>query len=135
MESVGTLNMTRSYFRDIHGIILVSNSNVEGSLHALSEWIMAARNYSTLANELLVISLWVDDNMHTQMPLVQDFLKEWSIPIDLLVSISICSGSGIVEGFRTVVNAVVARHPSPRPRNSSVHPNPPTKTVSHCCSN
>ena len=138
MEGGGTLNMTRSYFRDCSGVILVFNGNVMGSLHTLGEWITAAHNHSYHGNQL-VFSLWMVDGehiQHTEASLVRDFLKEWCIPDDLSINVSLTSGSGTMEGLKLMVSAVVAsRNSNPlHSLNSSLLTRPPTATVSRCCS-
>ena len=135
MELNGSLGMTRSYFKDCHGIILVANRNVESSLHILSDWITAAQNYCNHVNRL-VISLWAVDYDSENMPLVQDFLREWQIPDNLMVRISIVNGNGIMDGFKTVADAMIAINESPPSLRDSMYspPNIPAGKNSDCCS-
>ena len=130
MERCGTLNMTRSYFKDCHGIILVSNCNVTGSLHILGDWIAAAQKYSDHGDQL-VISLWVVDYDAAEMALVQDFRREWHIPDNLVINVSIANGDGIIEGFNMVAEAVTA---SCRGNHTpAILTIPPAPKRSHCC--
>ncbi|KAL5467119.1 hypothetical protein EMCRGX_G031304 [Ephydatia muelleri] len=137
MELSGTLGMTRSYFKDSHGIILVANSNVVSSLHVLSDWVTAAQNYSDHGHRL-VISLWLVDYEPTEMSVVQDFLREWHIPYNLMVHVSIANGNGVMEGFTMMVDAVIARNDGSPSSSSSlcVSGNTPVQPVkgSPCCS-
>ena len=110
-------SMTSSYFHFCHGMILVYDPDPSevSSVTALQEWIENALRYSR--TESIILSLWAnkanDEESHIEDSKELVALKEnYKIPSSLHFKVSALSGKGIMEAFRTVIEAVTDNVPN-----------------------
>ena len=101
--------MTRSYFKDVHGVILVYDPGEAASLWKLREW-MSRIEEARSAEASVVYSLWKNDNCN-DTDLVDDasvrtFMAEMHIPQGLHFMVSSASHDNVRDSFYLLVNLV-----------------------------
>ena len=112
MERNSVLSVSRSYFTQCTGVILVYKKGDLGSLWDLDRWWQSAHQYSEW-NKSLVFSLWCNDMDSYAADEIEpgqkeDFVKKWKIPAELVFDV--CAkeddGDNVKETYRKVVMAV-----------------------------
>ena len=117
----GSLGITRSYFRDATGVILIYERNKPDSINDLRQWLQLARAESPNC----VLSLWCNNRtgefgMGSQTrDLVNDIISLYKIPQHLnFVYTSERDVSEVHEKFSRLVSEVYSKRPANPQRNS-----------------
>ena len=117
----GSLGVTRSYFRDTNGVILVYERNKPESINDLGQWLKLARAESPNC----ILSLWCNNRTgefgvgSTTRDLVEDIMSLYHIPQYLsFVYTSERDVSDVHEKFSRLVSEVYSKRPVNPQRNS-----------------
>jgi len=111
MEEHGIIAMTRSYFANSVAAILVYDRGEADTLHKLRDWVERAKWSESVD---VVLSLWGNDKGYADTQVSEEdstgFAALYGIQEDLIFTVNAESGTGVVESYQNVIEAVHCQH-------------------------
>ena len=114
--------MTRSYFAQSIGVILVYDKGDLDSLYHLRDWVERAQEESMLADHI-VFSLWCNDTGNDTNPVPDDTAEDFAqqlIPPELVGDVSAKTGQNVDESYQNMIEAVYRCNQGPNHMEGSV---------------
>jgi len=111
MEEHGIIGMTRSYFANSVAAILVYDTGETDTLHKLQDWVERTKWSDSVD---VVLSLWGNDKGYADTQVSEEdsasFAALYGIQEDLVFTVNAESGTGVVESYQNVIEAVHCQH-------------------------
>ena len=111
MEHNGINNVTRSYFRQAVGVILVYDAGNRETISALTDWMLCVKeNFSWQWQSYITFALWENDRDQPMNPVTPEDLNTFiagnGLSKEVCYSVSAYTGSNLFESYQSVLEKV-----------------------------